>query len=46
MLNPIEKFKVAILHINRDWNHCYILLGTELGDNYCLVERLIQNHCW
>ena len=21
MLNPIEKFKVAILHLNRDWNH-------------------------
>ena len=20
-LNPIEKFKVAILHLNRDWNH-------------------------
>ncbi len=23
MLNPIEKFKVAILHLNRAWNHCY-----------------------
>ena len=22
MLNPIEKFKVAILHLNRDRNHC------------------------
>ncbi len=22
MLNPIEKVKVAILHLNRDWNHC------------------------
>ncbi len=21
MLNPVEKFKVAILHLNRDWNH-------------------------
>ncbi len=21
MLNPIEKFKVAILHLNRDWSH-------------------------
>ncbi len=21
MLNPIEKFKVAILHLNRDWNN-------------------------
>ncbi len=23
MLNPIEKFKSSILHLNRDWNHCY-----------------------
>ena len=23
MLNPIEKFKVAILHLNRAWNHCF-----------------------
>ncbi len=23
MLNPIEKFKVAILHLNRDWNHWF-----------------------
>ncbi len=22
MLNAIEKFKVAILHLNRDWNDC------------------------
>ncbi len=22
MLNPIEKFKFTILHLNRDWNHC------------------------
>ncbi len=21
MLNPIEKFKSSILHLNRDWNH-------------------------
>ncbi len=21
MLNPIERFRVAILHPNRDWNH-------------------------
>ncbi len=21
MLNPIEKFKVTILHLNRAWNH-------------------------
>ncbi len=28
MLNPIEKFKMANLHLNRAWNHCscvYIL---------------------
>ena len=24
MLNPIDKFKVAILHLNRDWYHCVI----------------------
>ena len=24
MLNPIEKFKVAIVHLNRAWNHCYL----------------------
>ncbi len=28
MLNSIEKFKVAILHLNRDWNHCF---GTSFG---------------
>ncbi len=22
MSNPLEKFKVAILHLNRDWNDC------------------------
>ena len=26
MLNPIEKFKVAILHLNRAQNHCYSIL--------------------
>ena len=25
MLNSIEKFKVTILHLNRDWNHCSTL---------------------
>ncbi len=29
MLSPIEKLKVAILHLNRDWNHCfYINVGS------------------
>ncbi len=27
MLNSIEKFKVAILHLNRNWNHCYLCNG-------------------
>ncbi len=27
MLNSIEKFKVAIVHLNRDWNHCSIAQG-------------------
>ncbi len=25
MLNPIEKLKVAILHLNKDWNHCIVI---------------------
>ncbi len=24
MLNPIEKFKVTILHLNTAWNHCFV----------------------
>ncbi len=32
MLNPIEKFNVAILHLNRAWNHCIgILLMTSIS---------------
>ncbi len=27
MLNPIEKFKVAILHLHRAWNHCTLFGG-------------------
>ncbi len=27
MLNPIEKLKVAIPHLNRDWNHCNVFLS-------------------
>ncbi len=30
MLNPIEKFKVAILHLNRDWNHRILMVGMPL----------------
>ncbi len=26
MLNPIEKVKSSILHMNSDWNHCYLLV--------------------
>ncbi len=32
MLNPIEKFKVAILHLNRAWNHWYTILKAGLYD--------------
>ena len=32
MLNPIEKFKVAILHLNRDWNH---LVGIDQRTSEC-----------
>ena len=30
MLNPIEKFNVAILHLNRDWNHRLSILRSEV----------------
>ena len=29
MLNPIEKFKVAMLHLNRAWNHCYMVIKSS-----------------
>ncbi len=29
MLNPIERFKSSILHLNRDWNHSSVLLSLE-----------------
>ncbi len=32
MLNPIEKFKVAILHVNRAWNHWYGTRGHNSSD--------------
>ncbi len=36
MLNPIETFKVAILHLNRDWNH----LTAAAGVLICLLRGL------
>ena len=38
MLNPIEKFEVAILHLNRDWNHCY-------GNGQSKVVRVPVSNC-
>ena len=32
MLNPIEKFKSSILHLNRDWNHWSWIVNKLLGD--------------
>ncbi len=29
MLNPIKKFKVAILHLKRDWNHRYDIIDAQ-----------------
>ncbi len=40
MLNPIEKFKVTILHLNRDWNHCYFLDPVVL----CYQTLFSQSH--
>ncbi len=46
MLNPIEKFKVAILHMNRDSNHCFLSeymkwLPTFL---HCITMNMISLH--
>ncbi len=38
MLNPIEKFKVAILHLNRDWNHCGAVLC--VGKYFPFIQQL------
>ena len=40
MLNPIEKFKSSILHLNRDWNPCIYWLLEHI-DKECLI---IDNH--
>ncbi len=32
MLNPIEKFKSAILHLNRDWNHRFFIEPLNLAN--------------
>ena len=42
MLNPIEKFKVAIFHLNRDWNHWYFL-ASGLSCNRNKEETLHHN---
>ena len=55
MLNPIEKFKVVILHLNRDWNHrhwypgilLYTLGGTPNSQPFVhlvLVRNLLLKH--
>ena len=36
MLNPIEKFKVAILHLNRAWNHW--------SQKCCMEEHIWIDH--
>ncbi len=33
MLNPIEKFKCSIIHLNRDWNHWS---GLSMPQNHCI----------
>ncbi len=39
MLNPIEKFKVAILHLNRDWNHWNGGSGADSDDCPSLSKK-------
>ncbi len=34
MVNLTEKVKVAILHMIRDWNHCYHQLLLDYGFNW------------
>ncbi len=44
MLNPIEKFKDAILHLNRDSLQCTVLccpLPTSLPTQYCSVKAYL-----
>ncbi len=43
MLNPIEKFKVAFLHLNIAWNHCIrkmgtYVLGSRRNDDYSYMN--------
>ncbi len=38
MLNPIEKFKRSILHLNRSLHHCLVLHLTVVRGHYtCLL---------
>ncbi len=45
MLNPIEKFKFAILHLNRDENHCngYKTEPDKNLENISLCFMIINN---
>ncbi len=38
MLNPIEKFKVAILHLNRAWNHRHVMKEVD-KNNISLINK-------
>ncbi len=47
MLNPIEIFKVAILHLNRAWNHCYPRVmpgGLGLSDHLLFYNGTIETY--
>ncbi len=37
MLNPIEKFKSSILHLNRNWNHCIFTKKNNNLDNFIFI---------
>ncbi len=41
MLNPIEKFKVVILHLNRDLNHWCVSFETSDSNPYSSVEMSV-----
>ena len=47
MLNPTGKFKVAILHLNRVWNHLYTTekkVEPKLLKAVSCVVRILPNH--
>ncbi len=43
MLNPIEKFKVAILHLNRAWNHW---TNQKCPRSFTDCESLFSESCY